>query len=155
MNRFTKWFVFLKIYSFPSHIHVYFQLVAFIREPIWHKALWMGYWRRLELTCAWSLNGFQLVMGTHTHTHTHTQLPRVKQQKHIKYQRPIRGEQTKVDTLRKNKRKEWPLYKPITNRKPFKLQTQVSSSLNEYPICKVLCHIGSLMKATSWKHTHM
>ena len=36
------------------------------------------------------------------------------------------------------KKRGWPLYKPITNRKSFKLQTQVSSSLTQYPIKQVL-----------------
>ena len=31
----------------------------------------------------------------------------------------------------------------------------LSSSFIDYPINKALCHICSLMKATSWKHTHM
>ena len=51
------------IYSFCSYIHVCFQLVAFVREHIWHKALLMGYLKRLELNRVCSLNGFQLVMG--------------------------------------------------------------------------------------------
>ena len=40
---------------------------------------------------------------SNTLTHSHTQLTRVKRQKHIKYQRPIRCKQTKVDTLREMK----------------------------------------------------
>ena len=42
-----------------------------------------------------------------------------------------------------------------TNWKIFTLQTRLSSRLIEYPINKALCHICSLMKATSWKHTRM
>ena len=51
------------IYLFCSYIHVCFQLVAFVREHIWNKALLMGYSMRLELTSFCSLNDFQLVMG--------------------------------------------------------------------------------------------
>ena len=43
-------------------MRVCFQLVAFFREHVWHKALLMGY-SRLELTVVCSLNGFQLVIG--------------------------------------------------------------------------------------------
>ena len=41
MSRSTKTFVsFLGfIYLFCSYIHVCFQLVAFVREHVWHKAL--------------------------------------------------------------------------------------------------------------------
>ena len=56
--------------------------------------------------------------------------------------------QTKVDTLGAKKREEWPRYKPITNWIPFKLQTQVNSTLIEYPIHKALCHICTQMNAT-------
>ena len=51
------------VYSFRSYMHVCFQLVSFIIEHIWHKALVMVYSMRFELTCVCSLNGFQLVMG--------------------------------------------------------------------------------------------
>ena len=44
-------------------MRVCFQLVAFVREHIWHKALLMGYPVRFELIRVCSLNGFQLVMG--------------------------------------------------------------------------------------------
>ena len=37
----------------------------------------------------------------------------------------------------------------------FILETRVSSSLIEYPIKKALCHVSSLTKATSWKHTYI
>ena len=50
------------IYLFCSDIRVCFQLVAFVRENIWYKALLMGYSMRLELTLVCSLNDFQLVM---------------------------------------------------------------------------------------------
>ena len=65
MNKSTKIFVFFLgiIYLFYSYIRVCFQLVAFIRVHIWHKALLMGYSMKLELTRVCSLNGFQLVMG--------------------------------------------------------------------------------------------
>ena len=49
--------------SLYSYIRAYFQLVAFVREHIWNKALLMGYLMRLELTRVCSLNDFQLVMG--------------------------------------------------------------------------------------------
>ena len=65
MSRSMKRFVFLLgfIYLFCSYIRVCFQLLAFVREHIWHKALLMGYSMKLEFTCVCSLNGFKLVMG--------------------------------------------------------------------------------------------
>ena len=65
IGRSMKIFVFLNsfIYLFCSYVHVGFQLVAFVREHIWHKALLMGYSMRLKLTHVCSLNDFQLVMG--------------------------------------------------------------------------------------------
>ena len=54
--------IFFRIYLFCSYIHVCFQLVAFMREYIWHKALLMEHSMRLELTSVWSLNDFQLVI---------------------------------------------------------------------------------------------
>ena len=44
-------------------MRICFQLVAFVREHIWHKASLMGYSMRLELTCVCSLNDFLLVIG--------------------------------------------------------------------------------------------
>ena len=41
MNRSTKRFVFFKNYLFCSYICVCFQLVAFIREHMWHKVMWI------------------------------------------------------------------------------------------------------------------
>ena len=61
MKRFALFLGF--IYLFYSYIRVCFQLIALVREHIWHKALFMGYLLRLELTCVCSLNGFQLVMS--------------------------------------------------------------------------------------------
>ena len=43
--------------------------------------------------------------------------------------------------LGEKKSKEWVIYKLISNWKPFKLQTPVSSSFIEYPIHKALCCI--------------
>ena len=51
------------IYLVSSCIRVCFQLVTFVREHTWHKALLMGYSMRLELTPVWNSNDFQLVMG--------------------------------------------------------------------------------------------
>ena len=123
MNRPIKIYIFkdLFIYLFRSYISVWFKLLAFVREHIWHKALKMGYSIRLELTCAWSLKSETTLTDTH---------------KHIKYQKPIRDEQTKVDPLGEKERKKWPLYTHITKWKLFKLHTQVSSSLTECPICQ-------------------
>ena len=53
--------IFEFIYLFYSYIHVYFQLVAFVRERIC-CALLIGYSMRLELTRVCSLNDYQLVM---------------------------------------------------------------------------------------------
>ena len=63
MSRSMKRFVFLRIYLFCSYIRVCFQLVAFIREHIWHKVLLMEYSTRHELTPVCSLNDFHLVVG--------------------------------------------------------------------------------------------
>ena len=46
-------------YLFCSYIRVCFQLIAYVREHIWHKALLIGYPMRIELT---RLNDFLLVM---------------------------------------------------------------------------------------------
>ena len=53
----------LFIYLFCSYIRMCFQLVAFVREHIWHMALLMGHSMRFELTRVCSLNGFRMVMG--------------------------------------------------------------------------------------------
>ena len=51
IGRFTKRFVFFEfIYLFCSYICVCFQLVGFVIEHIWHKALLMRYSMRFELT---------------------------------------------------------------------------------------------------------
>ena len=63
---FFKIYLFISFYLFHSYIRLCFQLIAFVREPIWHKALCMGYSMRLEFTRVWSLNGFQLVMGLYS-----------------------------------------------------------------------------------------
>ena len=61
-----KYIYFLRfIYLFHSYIRVFFHLVAFVREQIWHQALWMGYSLRLELARVWSLNDFHLVIGVY------------------------------------------------------------------------------------------
>ena len=52
----SKWigplrdFYFFKNYSFRFYICVCFQLVAFVREHMWHKAIWMEHPVRLKLT---------------------------------------------------------------------------------------------------------
>ena len=50
MSWYTKRIVFFRIYLFCFYICVCVQLVAFIREHIWHKALLMGYSIRLEFS---------------------------------------------------------------------------------------------------------
>ena len=60
-----KRFVFFEFIYFCSYIRVRFQLVAFIREHIWHKSSLMTFSMRLELTCVFSLWDFQLVMGSY------------------------------------------------------------------------------------------
>ena len=62
MSRSTTRLVFCRIYLFCSYICVCFQLEAFVREHIWHKALLIEYSIRLELTRVFSLNGFQLIV---------------------------------------------------------------------------------------------
>ena len=54
---------FFRIYLFCSFICVCFQLIAFVREHVWHKALLMGYSMRLELMTVCSLNCFHFGMG--------------------------------------------------------------------------------------------
>ena len=65
IGRSTKRFVFFKnlfiLFLHTCYICVYFQLVAFVREHIWHKAFLMGYSVRLELILVCSLNVFQSV----------------------------------------------------------------------------------------------
>ena len=36
------------VLTYALYIWVCFQLVAFVREPVWHKAFWMGYSMRLD-----------------------------------------------------------------------------------------------------------
>ena len=49
MSGSTKRFPFLGyIYLFRSYIRVFFQLVVFVKEHIWHKVLLMGCLVRLE-----------------------------------------------------------------------------------------------------------
>ena len=64
MSRSMKRFVFSLgfICLFCSYIHVCFQLVTFIREHIYYKALLMGYSVGLELTRVCSFDGFLLFM---------------------------------------------------------------------------------------------
>ena len=56
-KRFVVFLAF--IHLFRSYIRVCFQVVAFVKEHIWHKILLM----RLELTRVCCLNRFQLVIG--------------------------------------------------------------------------------------------
>ena len=60
INRLKKRFIYFSYYLFPSNIHVFFQLIAFVREQLviykvfftwaWVKTIWMGHSVRLELT---------------------------------------------------------------------------------------------------------
>ena len=63
IGRSTKRFVFFEFILFlhTCYICVCFQLVAFMREHMGHKALLMGYSMRLKLTLVSSLIDFQLV----------------------------------------------------------------------------------------------
>ena len=61
-NRFVFFYLFI-LFLHTCYIRVCFQVVPFVRENIWHKALLMGYSIRLEITLVCSLNVFQLVMG--------------------------------------------------------------------------------------------
>ena len=47
-----------------SYIRVYFQLDGFVREHVWHKALFMGYSMRRELSHVSCLNGFHTYLGS-------------------------------------------------------------------------------------------
>ena len=51
----------LYIYMYMCYIYVCFQLVAFVKEHVWHKAFLMGYSMRLELTLVSSTNDPWLV----------------------------------------------------------------------------------------------
>ena len=64
IRRSTKGFVCLEfIYFVLTYVLcVCFQLLAFVREYMWHKALLMGYSMRLELNLVSSLNDFQSVL---------------------------------------------------------------------------------------------
>ena len=57
------------IYLFCFYIRVCFQLVAFVREHIWNKALLMGYSMRVEIPRVCSLNDFHLLMGLYGGPH--------------------------------------------------------------------------------------
>ena len=65
IRRSTKRFLFFKfiyfVLTYMLYVYVCFQLVAFIGEHMWHKALLMGYSMRLELTLVSSLNDLWLV----------------------------------------------------------------------------------------------
>ena len=65
VRRTTKRFVFFEfIYFVLTYLFIYiyiyiyicFQLVAFVREHMWHKAFLMGYSMRLDLTLVSSVN---------------------------------------------------------------------------------------------------
>ena len=55
MKRFVFWNLFI-LFLQKCYIYVCFQLVAFVREHMWHKAILMGYSMRLELTLVSSIN---------------------------------------------------------------------------------------------------
>ena len=65
IERSTKRFVFVEfiyfVLTYVLYICVCFQLVAFVREHVWHKAFYMGYSMRLELTLVSSINESCLV----------------------------------------------------------------------------------------------
>ena len=65
IRRSTKIFVFFEfiyfVLTYVLYIYVCFQLVAFVREHMWYKALLMGYSMRLELTLVFSINDLCLV----------------------------------------------------------------------------------------------
>ena len=64
IGRSTKRFAFFRIYLFSLFLHTcMFPASYFVRKYIWHQVLLMGYSVRLELTRAYNLNDFQLVMG--------------------------------------------------------------------------------------------
>ena len=66
IGRSRKRFVFFNsfiLFLHTCYICICFQLVAFVGEHIWPKALLMGYSMRLELTLVRCLNVLQLVMS--------------------------------------------------------------------------------------------
>ena len=61
MKRFV-FFEFIQfVLTFVLHIYICFQLVAFVREHMWHKNLLMSNSMRLELTLFSSINYLWLV----------------------------------------------------------------------------------------------
>ena len=151
IRMYTKRFAFFKFIFFlhTCYIYIYicFQLVAFVSEHMWHKALLMDYSMRLELTLVSSLNDLWLIRWvSHKRACMHTQL--------WTYQISKRVKQTKVNTLQERGRMT-PIETRLTNQISFKLETRVSSSLIEYPINKASCYICSLTKAISWKYTYI
>ena len=60
IGRSTKRFVVFEfiyfVLTYVLYIYVCFQLVAFVREHVWHKAFLMGYSMRLELILVSSIN---------------------------------------------------------------------------------------------------
>ena len=49
------------LFLYTCYIYECFQLVALVREHVWHKALLMGFSMRLKLTLVSSINDFWLV----------------------------------------------------------------------------------------------
>ena len=112
-----KFFEIIFLFLHKCYIYVCFQLVAFVREHMQHKAFLMGYSTRLELTLVSIINDLWLVKMVY-----------------IGVVVPL----------------SWSVFTLV-----YFTRLWVSSSLIEYPIKKALCHICSLMKATSWIHTHV
>ena len=64
IRRSTKRFVFFEfifLFLHTCYINVCFQLVASVREHMWHKSLLMGYSIRLDLTLVSSINDLWLI----------------------------------------------------------------------------------------------
>ena len=80
--------------------------------------------------------------------HTYKQTPTHIHTRHIKYQKKIRGKADQGKHTLKKVRGH-PYIIPLTNWKPFKLQTRMKLSFSDYPITKALCYICSLTKATN------
>ena len=63
---------FLKNYLLRTYIRVCFQLLDFVGEHMWHKAILLGHPMRFEFTRVGVPKYVLYLVHTHTQTHTHT-----------------------------------------------------------------------------------
>ena len=169
IGRSTKRFVFL-LNSFILFLHTgyiweCFQLVAFVGKHAWHKALLMGYSMRLELTLVCSLNVFQLVRLWVLYK---GYSPFFLECVYFSLLYPSLIFDVFVCvcvlewfwiSLTETRRKQHKIHSRVPRKKLQQL-TEYGRNPNkgesiQNTINKALCHIRSLTKVTSWKHTHI